>query len=103
MNHKWLFQYFEQIAEGPDAVSHLRRFHMEYRNRVVQIPQTPSGKLVSKKSQMVSGQSQNTLPEPSVRISQTPSAKSAVAFCVKERLIELVEAALQCGSAERRR
>ena len=49
-------------------------------NRTLPICQMPSGKLVPKKSQMASGQSQEALPESSVHISQTPSAKLAAAF-----------------------
>jgi hypothetical protein len=73
----------------------------EKRLSPVQITQMPSEELVPKKSQMASGQSQNTLPEPSVQISQTPSAKFAATFFVKKRLIEWAEAAQQSKSGER--
>ncbi len=101
MNPDSLFEYFEQITEAPDAVSRLRQFCREYRDRVVQIPEMPSGELVPKKSQMASGQSQDALPEPSARISQTPSAKSAAIFPLQKRLIEWAEAALQSKSRGR--
>lgn len=68
---------------------------------VVQIPQMPSGKLVPKRSQMASGQLQNTLPESSVQIVQTPSAQFAASFSVKERLLKWAEAAEQNKSGRR--
>jgi len=95
MNPDWLLKHFEQISEAPGAVPRQRRFCKEYRDDVVQISQMPSGKLAHRKSQMVSGKSQDTLPEPSVRITQTPSAKSAATFPLKMRLMEWGEAALQ--------
>jgi len=101
MNSDWLLKHFDQISEAPDAVPRLRRFCMEYRDHVVQISQTPSGELVHKKSQMASGQSQDTLPEPSVRISQMPSAKLAAAFPLKKRLMEWAEAAMQSKSGDK--
>ena len=124
MNPDWLLKHFEQISEAPDAVSRLRRFCTEYCGHAVQISQMPSGEsqdfppvltsaapfniaqmpsaeLVSKKSQMASGKSQGTLPEPSVRIAQTPSAQSAGTFPVKKRLMEWAEAAVQNKSGGR--
>jgi len=101
MNPDWLLKCFDQISEAPDAVPRLRWFCMDYRDRVVQIPQMPSGELVAKKSQMASGKSQDTLPEPSVRIAQTVSAKLAADFPMKKRLMEWAEAALQGKSGER--
>ena len=95
MNPDWLLKHFEQISEAPEAVSRLRRFYLEYYDRVVQIPQMPSGKLVHRKSQMASGKSQDTPPKPSVRIAQTPSAQSAATFPLRKRLMEGGEAALQ--------
>jgi hypothetical protein len=74
MNPDWFLKNFEQISEAPDAVPRLRRFCTKYRDHVVQIPQMPSGELVPKKGRMASGQSQDALSEPSVRIPQTPSA-----------------------------
>jgi len=102
MNPDWLLKHFEQISEAPDPVPRLRRFCTKYRARVAPIPQMPSGKLVPKKSQMASGQSQGALPELSVRISQTSSAKSAATFPVKKRLMEWAEAVLQNESGRRR-
>jgi predicted nuclease of restriction endonuclease-like (RecB) superfamily len=61
-------------------LEYMRRFYLEYCNRVVKIAQMPSGQLVPKKSQMASGHSQDALPEPSVHISQTASAELATAF-----------------------
>jgi hypothetical protein len=101
MNPDWLLKHFEQISEAPEDVPRLRRFYLECYDRVVQIPQMPSGKLVYRKSQMASGKSQDTLPEPSVRISQTPSAKSAATFPLRKRLMEWGEAALQSESGGR--
>ena len=95
MNPDWLLKHFDQISEVPDAVPRLRRFCTEYRDDVVQISQMPSGKLAHRKSQMVSGKSQDILPDPSVRIAQTPSAQSAATFLLKKRLMEWAEAALQ--------
>ena len=77
------------------------RIYLEYRDRVLQISQMPSGKLVPKKSQMASGQSQDALPEPSVHIAQMPSAKLATVFPLKKRLMESAETALQNESGER--
>ena len=101
MNPDWLLKNFKQISESPDAVSRLRHFCTEYRDHVVQISQMPSGELVPKKSQMASGKSQDALPGPSVRIAQTPSAKSAATFPLKKRLMEWGEAALQSESGGR--
>jgi len=101
MNPDWLLKHFDQISEAPGTVSRLRHSCTEYRDHAVQIPQMPSGKLVPKKSQMASGQSQDALPEPSVRIAQTPSAKSAATFPLQKRLMEWAEAALQGESGER--
>jgi hypothetical protein len=101
MNPDWLLKHFDQISEAPEAARHIWRFYLEHYDRVVPIPQMPSGKLVPKKSQMASGQSQDALPECSVRISQTPSAQLAAAFPMKKRLIEWAEAALQSESGGR--
>ena len=124
MNPDWLLTYFDQISEAPDAVPRPGRFYLEHCGHAVQISQTPSGesqdsppvftsedpsniaqmpsgKLVPKKSQMASGQSQDALPEPSVRIAQTPSAKSAATFPLQKRLMEWAEAALQSKSGGR--
>ena len=95
MNPEGLFPHFEQKAEVPCTVPRPGRSYLEYRDHVVQISQMPSGKLAHRKSQMVSGKSQDTLPEPSVRIAQTLSAKSAATFPLKMRLMEWAEAALQ--------
>ncbi|OGC93173.1 MAG: hypothetical protein A2W25_06035 [candidate division Zixibacteria bacterium RBG_16_53_22] len=104
-----------------DNLSNMRKFYLVYKDRltgisekpsrksvggekslrVVPIPQMPSGKLVSKKSQMASGQLQDALPEPSVRIPQMPSAQLGAAFPMKKRLMEWAEAALQNKSGER--
>jgi len=91
MNLDWLLQHFEQTAEAPDAVRHIWRFYLEYYDRVVPIPQRPSGELAPKKSQMVSSQSQDI----SVRIAQMPSAQLGAAFPMKKRLMEWAEAAEQ--------
>jgi hypothetical protein len=101
MNPDWLLKHFEQMSEAPEVVPRLRRFCAEYRNHVVQISQMPSGKLAHRKSQMVSGKSQDTLPDPSVRIAQTPSAKSAATFPLQKRLMEWAEAAVQNKSGGR--
>ncbi len=101
MNPDWFLKHFEQISAAPDAVSCLPQFSLEYCNHEVQIAQTPSGKLMPKKSQMASGQSQDPLPESSVRIAQMPSVKSAATFPLKKRLMEWAEAALQEGSGGR--
>ena len=101
INPDWLLKHFEQISEAHEAVSRLRRFYLEYSDRAVQIPQTPSGELADRKSQMVSGKSQDILPEPSVRIPQTASAKSAATFPLQKRLMEWAEAALQRESGRR--
>jgi len=116
MNPDWLLKHFEQISEAPDAIPRLRRVYLEYRDYVVQISQMPSGELVPKKSQMASGQSQDALPEPSVRTPQMPSAQLAIAFPLswsqyqlylsskedlKKRLMEWAEAAQQSKSGER--
>jgi len=95
MNLDWLLQHFEQTAEAPDAVRHIWRFYLEYYDRVVPIPQRPSGELAPKKSQMASGFLQDTLPKPPARITQTPSAQLAAAFPMKKRLMEWAEAAEQ--------
>jgi len=60
----------------------------EKRLSPVQIAQMPSGELVPKKSQIASGFLQDNLPKPPVCISQTVSAKSAVAFSLKKQLME---------------
>ena len=101
MNLQWLLRHFEQVSEAPGTVPRLRRFCTKYRDRVVPIPQIPSGELVTKKSQMASGQSQDALPEPSIRIPQTPSAKLVIAFPPKKRLMEWAEEALQSESGRR--
>ena len=54
----------------------MRLFFLPYHHRTSPIGQMPSGKLVPKKSQMVSDQSRNI----SVHISQTASAKLAATF-----------------------
>jgi predicted nuclease of restriction endonuclease-like (RecB) superfamily len=61
-------------------LKNMRLFFLAYRHRTPPIGQMPSGQLVPKKSQMASGQSQDALPEPSVRIPQMPSAHLAAAF-----------------------
>jgi hypothetical protein len=101
MNPEGLFPHFEQKAEVPCTVLRPGRPYLEYRDHLVQISQMPSGKLPHRKSQMVSGKSQDTLPEPSVRIAQTPSAKLAAAFPRKKRLMEWAETALQSKSRGR--
>jgi len=101
MNPNWLLKHFEQISAVPDSVSRMPQFYLEYCNHEVQITQTPSGKLMPKKSQMASGQSQDPLPESSVRIAQMPSVKSAATFPLKKRLIQWAEAALQSVSGGR--
>jgi predicted nuclease of restriction endonuclease-like (RecB) superfamily len=57
-------------------LQNMRLFFLAYRHRTSPICQMPSGKLVPKKSQMVSGQSQDI----SVRITQTQSGQLAAAF-----------------------
>ena len=61
-------------------LKNMRLFFLAYRHRTLPIGQMPSGQLVPKKSQMASGQSQDALLEPSVRIPQIPSAHLAAAF-----------------------
>ncbi len=61
-------------------LKNMRLFFLAYRHRTPPIGQMASGQLVPKKSQMASGQSQDALPEPSVRIPQMPSAHLAAAF-----------------------
>lgn len=89
MNPDRLFKHFEQMSEAPDAVARLRRFYLEYYDWVV-----------PKKSQIASGHSQDTLPEPSAHIAQMPSAKLATAFPLKKRLMEWADAALQSKSRD---
>ena len=101
MNLDRPLQHFEQTAEAPDAVRHIWRFYLEYYDRVVPIPQMPSGKSMPKKSQIASGQSQDALPERPVYIAQMPSAKLATAFPLKKRLMEWAEAAVQSKSGGR--
>jgi predicted nuclease of restriction endonuclease-like (RecB) superfamily len=61
-------------------LKNMRLFFLTYRHRTPPIGQMASGQLVPKKSQMASGQSQDALSEPSVRIPQMPSAHLAAAF-----------------------
>ncbi len=89
MNPDWLLKHFEQISEAPDAVRHIWPLYLDYYDRVAPI------------SQMASGQSQDALLEPSVRIVQKPSAKSATTFPLKKRLIEWAEEELQGESGRR--
>ena len=49
---------------------------------------------------MASDFSQDTLPEPPIRIAQTPSAQLAAAFPMKKRLMEWAEAAEQNKSGD---
>jgi hypothetical protein len=93
MNPDWLLKHFEQISEAPEAVSRLRRFYLEYSDRAVQIPQTPSGESQSSSPMTTSWHPFN--------ITQTPSAQLAAAFPLKKRLMEWAEAALQGESGER--
>lgn len=95
MNPDGLLKHFEQISGAPRSVSDLWRFYLEYHERVVQIPQMPSGEFVTRKSQMASGFSRDTLLKRSVRISQMPSAKFVASFLLKKRLMEWAEAAVQ--------
>ncbi len=101
MNLEGLFPHFEQKTKTPCTVSLLRRFSLEYRNHAAQIPQTPSAESVPKKSQMASGKSEYALPETSVRISQTSSAKLSADFPLKKRLIEWTEEAQQRESGDK--
>ncbi len=72
-------------------LKNMRLFFLAYRHRTPPI------------GQMASGQSQDALLEPSVRIPQMPSAKLAAAFPLKKRLMGWAEAALQSKSGEQRR
>ncbi|RPH79091.1 MAG: hypothetical protein EHM80_08720 [Nitrospiraceae bacterium] len=102
MNPDWLLKHFEQISEASEAVRYIWRFYLEHYDRVVPIPQMPSGKLVPKKSQMASGQSQDALPEPSIRIAQMASAQSVATFPLQKRLMEWAsEAELQSKSGDK--
>ena len=82
-------------------LKNMRLFFLAYRHRTLPIGQMPSGQLVPKKSQMASGQSQDALLEPSVRIPQIPSAHLAAAFPLKKRLMEWAEAAMQSESGDK--
>jgi hypothetical protein len=59
MNPDWLLKYFKQITKAPDAIPRLRRFYLEYYDRVVPIPQMPSGKLGHREM----GEIERNLPE----------------------------------------
>jgi len=72
----------------------MRRFYLEYHDRVVQIAQMPSGQL--------QGPLRGSSLELSFNITQTPSAQLAAAFLPKKRLMEWAETVLQSEPGRRR-